>query len=338
MPGGPCRAPEMIPALQRIRALIVDMDGVLWRGDQPLPGLQDFFAYLERRPLAYVLATNNASREPAYYVAKLARLGVAVGEDRILTSALATADWLRGELPAQARLFVLGQEGLRQALLQAGFQVTTAALTAEPPGLSPEASPEPPLGEADPAAALPRANDRLASVEAVVVGIDFNLSYRALRDATLLIRHGARFIGTNGDLTYPSELGLVPGAGSILAALQAATGVAPTIIGKPERHLFEAALRLLGEPPDRTAMLGDRLDTDILGAQRVGLATILVTTGVDDEASARRVGIQPDLIVSSLQELVAHCTSLSESPAGRSSPTPGMGHGGPAGGPAPGAA
>ncbi len=294
-------------ALEHIDGLIVDMDGVLWLGDKPLPGLHAFFEWLTRRSVAYVLATNNASREPAFYTAKLARMGVVVTEDRILTSAMATADWLQRALPPRAKVFVLGEEGLHRALAGAGFQVVREAI-ARAPHENAHARrladlPDTP-GEPQTLSALPQAGDSLTAVDAVVVGIDFGLSYRALRDATLLIRRGARFVGTNGDLTYPSELGLVPGAGSILAALRAATGVEPIIVGKPEPHLFEAALRRLGLPAARTAMLGDRMDTDIVGAKRMGLATILITTGVDDATAARQAGLRPDLIVSGLDELV----------------------------------
>jgi 4-nitrophenyl phosphatase len=167
---------------------------------------------------------------------------------------------------------VVGQEGLAQALAAAGF-------------------------------VLAHPTDETA--DAVVAGIDFGLTYDKLRRATLFIRRGARFIGTNGDLTYPSEVGLVPGAGSILAAIQAATDVAPTVIGKPGRPMFDAAVARLGRPRERTAMLGDRLDTDILGAQRAGLKTILVTTGIDGRDAVEAKGIVPDAVYESLVELVA---------------------------------
>ncbi|HEX9925487.1 MAG TPA: HAD hydrolase-like protein, partial [Anaerolineae bacterium] len=119
----------------------------------------------------------------------------------------------------------------------------------------------------------------------------------------LLIRRGARFVGSNGDLTFPSEEGLTPGAGAILAALEAATGVAPIVIGKPERLMFDIAVQKLGSRPEQTAMLGDRLETDILGGQRAGLKTILVTTGVDTAETIPQKGIYPDAVFSGIQEL-----------------------------------
>jgi 4-nitrophenyl phosphatase len=131
------------------------------------------------------------------------------------------------------------------------------------------------------------------------------LTYTKLKHAALHIQQGARFIGSNPDVVYPTEEGLVPEAGTILAALQAATGVAPLIMGKPERFLFEIAAAKLGSQPAQTVMLGDRLDTDILGGQRAGLKTILMTTGVDAEAAIPAKGIRPDAVFGSLEALVA---------------------------------
>lgn len=258
--------------LSDLEALMVDMDGVLWLGDRPLPGLGEFFGFLEDQGLPYVLATNNASRTPSYYVERMAGYGVKVDEANILSSALATAQWMEGEFEAGARIYVVGQDGLREAIADAGFEVATDAH--------------------DP-------------VDAVVGGIDFTLTYDKLCDAVLLIGRGARFIGTNGDVNYPSELGLAPGGGAILAAIEAASGVSPTIIGKPNTPMFDAAVARLGRPRPNTAMIGDRLDTDILGAHRARLRTILVTTGVDDPTTIRETGIIPDAVYDDLPHLVA---------------------------------
>jgi 4-nitrophenyl phosphatase len=254
-----------------IKALAIDMDGVLWRGDMPLPGLSRFFEFLDRRRLPFVLATNNASKTPEQYQAKLARFGVAITPDHVLTSSLATAAYLRGEFNNGGCVYVLGGEGLRQAMRDAGFTVL---------------------------------EDASQPAEAVVAGIDFNLTYDKLKYATLLIQRGARFVGSNGDVTFPSEEGLYPGAGSILAAVQAATRVKPVVIGKPEPWMFEIAVQKMGSQVEQTAMIGDRLETDILGGQRSGLKTILVTTGVDNHQSIAQKQIQPDAILSGLDELV----------------------------------
>jgi 4-nitrophenyl phosphatase len=253
------------------KALIADMDGVLWRGNTPLPGLERFFDFIHDLSIPFMLATNNASKTVAQYEQKLAAFGVAIKPENVLTSSLATAAYLQRELPDRGRVYVVGQEGIYEAMHLAGFTVV---------------------------------EDHSQNVEAVVAGIDFKLTYEKLKSATLLIRRGARFIGTNGDLTFPSEEGLYPGAGSILAAIEAATGVKPITIGKPEPLMFEIAVEKMGRRPGETIMLGDRLETDVLGAQRTGLKTIMVTTGIDNEKTISEKGIKPDLVVSGLEELV----------------------------------
>jgi 4-nitrophenyl phosphatase len=256
-------------ALQNIRALIIDIDGTLWRGNTPMPGLAPFFSFLQRRGISFVIVTNNSVETPAQYQQKLAGFGVAIQLDNILTCSLATAEYLKREKNG-ATIYIIGESGLRQVMRQAGFTI---------------------IDDAD------------HTADAVIVGGDTALTYDKLKNAVLLIQRGARFIGTNPDLLVPTEEGLVPEAGTTLAAIQAATGVSPTVIGKPERMLFEMAVKKMGSNPNQTAMLGDRLDTDILGGQRAGLKTILLTTGVDNEQTIRQKEIYPDAVFSGLDEL-----------------------------------
>ncbi|MBN1991305.1 MAG: HAD-IIA family hydrolase [Anaerolineae bacterium] len=265
--------------LADIQALVIDMDGVLWRADTPLPGLIEFFDFLQHQAIAFVLATNNASKTPEQFLQKLAKFGVTtVRPEHILTSALATAAYLKQEYKNGAKVYVVGQEGLRQAMHHAGFTV------------------------------LP---DSSQPADVVVAGIDFELTYEKVKHAALLIGDGARFVGTNGDLTFPIEGGrFIPGSGSILALIEAATGVKPTTIGKPERYMFDLAMQQMGSTPARTAALGDRLETDIWGAQRAGLKTIMVLTGVDNEDSISLKGIQPDVIFEDIAELRQYWAAL----------------------------
>ena len=263
--------------LNDIHALVIDMDGVLWRGDTPLPGLTNFFDFLQSRSIPFILATNNSSKTPGQYLQKLTGFGVNIELEHVLTSSLATAAYLEQVLEDRAAVYVVGQDGLHQAMRNTGFTVL---------------------------------DDSSQPAAAVVAGIDFTLTYDKLKHAVLLIQRGARFIGTNGDLTFPLENGFAPGAGSILAAIQAATGVAPVIIGKPERVMFDLAMQKMGSIPEHTAMLGDRLETDILGGQRSGLKTIMVTTGVDNEDTVAQKDIHPDAIFSGVDELVQHWTAL----------------------------
>jgi 4-nitrophenyl phosphatase len=257
--------------LTGIRAVISDMDGVLWHGPLPLPGLADFFDFLDSRAIPVVLASNNSTATTAQYQQKLANWGLKVELDHILTCTLATVGYLKREFSPGAGLYVVGENSLRDAIRAAGFNLLA---------------------------------DASQPAEAVVVGGDCTLTYDKLKNASLLIRRGARFIGTNPDVLCPTDEGLVPEAGTILAAIQAATEVAPLVIGKPEPPLFELALTQLDSLPRQTVMLGDRLDTDILGAQRAGLKTILIKTGVDNEDSISQKGIQPDAVFNGLEELV----------------------------------
>ncbi len=236
-----------------IAGLICDMDGVLWRGDEPLDGLRMLFGWLHERQIPYMLVTNNSSRTQADYVAKLLTMGVeGVRPDQIITSSIATADYMRSRYPAGTRVYAVGMSGLRAALEEEGFEVLPSNETFYP--------------------------DYPAQV--VVSGIDFALSYNQLTTAALHLQYGADFIGTNGDVSFPIPQGESPGAGSILALLQTATGREPTVIGKPRAPMFESALQALNLSADSVLMLGDRLDTDIAGAQGVGMPTALVLTGV----------------------------------------------------------
>ncbi len=255
--------------LADITAVVSDMDGVLWRGDEPLPGLIEFFNLLHHRAVPYILATNNSSKSPADYIRKLNRLGVQdVPESVIMTSGLATAAYLRERHPAGTRVHVLGGDGLRQAMTQAGFTLV----------------------------------DSDAAI--VVSGLDWELNYEKLQRATYLIRAGALFVGTNPDTTFPMPEGQSPGAGSILAALAAATDQQPLIIGKPHTPMFEAALELLGHPASTTLMIGDRLNTDIVGAAQLGMRTALVLSGISTAAEIDGADVQPDMIFPNLLALL----------------------------------
>lgn len=255
--------------LSTLRHLILDMDGVLYRGDQAIPGTAGFLKFLRERGIGFVLATNNSTKTPEQYAAKLAGMGVTVHPDEMLTSAQATAGYLSRIARPGARVFIIGMDGLRTALGRAGFTLVEEG------------------------------------AEYVVVGMDFQVCYERLAQATLQIRAGARFIGTNPDLTFPSERGIVPGAGALLALLQAATGVTPTVIGKPETAMIEQAMARLGASAATTAVVGDRLETDVLAGRRAGLATLLVLSGITDRAMLARSTIQPDLIFDDVAHLHA---------------------------------
>jgi len=255
--------------LRALEAFLIDMDGVLYRGDTPVPGMQEFLKQLERNHVPHLFVTNNSSRTPEQYAEKLAEMGAPASPDRILTSALVTASFLARQATDGDRVLMIGHEGLEQALTRAGLRLTS----------------------------------EYEEATFVVAGIDRNLNWEKLARATLAIRRGARFLGTNGDRTFPTERGLEPGAGAVLALLEAASGVKPRIFGKPEPAMFDDALQRLETPAERTAMIGDRYETDILGASRAGLVTIAVTSGVYDQAFFQAQNPPPHAIFPSVAEI-----------------------------------
>jgi 4-nitrophenyl phosphatase len=252
----------------KIKALILDMDGVLWRGDQPIGDLPAVFDLIRRKSLLFTLATNNATMSIEQFVSKVANYGVHLQSFQVINSSEATAYYMKKRFPGGGAVFVIGEGGLIGALAEAGFY----------------------LAEKD--------------VLAVVAAMDRNLSYEKLARATLLIRAGTLFIGTNPDRTYPTPQGLVPGAGAILAALQAATDVEPLIIGKPQPEMYRLAMERMHVLPEETLVVGDRLETDIIGAQQLGCKTGLVLSGVTSADAASAWDPKPDFIEPDLTSLV----------------------------------
>jgi 4-nitrophenyl phosphatase len=252
-----------------IKGVICDMDGVLWRGETPLPGLHDFFALLEAQRIPYVLATNNASKTPEQYVEKLARMGIVTNAEHVLNSATAAADYLATQAGPETPVYAIGGPGTREALRLHGFTLTESA-----------------------------------PADYVVVGWDRELTWQKLATATLLIRDGAGFIATNPDRTFPMENGLVPGNGAQVAALITATDVTPVMAGKPGPLLYERALARMGVTAEETLVIGDRLDTDILGGLRLGTPTVLVLSGITRADELAGSPIHPDVVFDDLAALV----------------------------------
>lgn len=263
----------MHPAkLDLLRFLIIDMDGVLWRGTVPMPGLNEFVDLMRRRGIAFVLATNNASKSTTEYIQRLAKFGVRVEREEIMTSPQATAMYLAQHAP-DSRIYVVGEPGLTEELQEKGLTVV---------------------------------KDGLAEAAThVVVGLDRTLTYQKLVEACLLIRAGATFIGTNPDPTFPSERGLVPGNGAILAALEASTGIKPIIIGKPQVEMVTQSMKRMNAWPANTAMIGDRLDTDILAGANAGITTILVMSGVTSAEELATSPIRPDYVFDDIRDITA---------------------------------
>ena len=251
------------------RGFLVDLDGVVYHGDRVIPSAPGFFRFLRARGIPFLMTTNNSTLGPPQYVEKLARMDIEIAESEVLASADATASYLQEHAPAGARVYVIGEMGLRDAIQAAGLT----------------------LADTD--------------AQYVVVGLDRDLTFDKLTKATRLLRAGAFFVGPNPDTTLPTDDGLIPGAGSFHALLTAATGVRPHIIGKPEPTMLQIGCERLGLAPAETAMIGDRLDTDIVGGSRAGMRTILVLTGVSTLDEAAAAAVKPDHVFADLPALQA---------------------------------
>lgn len=240
-------------------SFIVDLDGVLRRGNRPIEGAQEVLDVMED----YLIVTNNSTRTSVMYSEELRKIGLSIPEKNIFTSARATALFLK-EKREYSTAWVIGEKGLLEEIEGIGYEITE-------------------------------------DCECVVVGLDRMLTYQKLETACLAIRKGAEFIGSNPDLTFPTERGITPGCGSILAFLEACTDKKPLVVGKPNKLIMDLALDRL---KDRSAyVIGDRLDTDILAGVNAGLRTILVLTGVETRESLRLSSIKPDFVFENLREL-----------------------------------
>lgn len=254
--------------MDNIRNLILDMDGVLYRGNQPIKGLSNSFHEIHRRDWNVVLATNNSTRTPKDHVQKLRAFGVSLNDTQIINSAEATAEYIKTNYPHCMRIYMIGENGLKEALLNHNFIISDD------------------------------------EVDAVVVGLDRSVNYEKLAKASFMIQNGALFIGTNPDDTIPTPQGIAPGAGTIIRALEVASSHKAEIVGKPKPMLFEIALNRLGSNPENTLVVGDRIETDIAGGKAAHCKTALVLSGVTKDVSLIDEKFYPDIIADNLEDLI----------------------------------
>ncbi len=254
-----------------IDGLVCDLDGVVYRGAEAIPGSVEALNRLRNDGVAIVYATNNSESTVQQYLDKLRGLGLEVEEEQIVTSAVVLAEVLRERNVAGRTALVVGGAGAVEAIEGLGVSILR----------------DPSADEAD----------------MVIVGLDVKFDYEALRRASTAVREGATLIATNSDASYPVAGGLWPGSGSILAAIEVASGGTAEVMGKPYRPMMESALRRL---PDAShiAMVGDRPDTDLAGATAMGWTTILVLSGVTTPEEVSALDPAPDLVLGSLAELV----------------------------------
>lgn len=258
--------------LPNIKGLIIDMDGVIWRDSQPIGDLPAIFKQITGCGLKFLFATNNATRTVDEYLDKLRGFGVIIEPRQVITAAMATGIYLREVYPDGCNIFVVGQPSLKRTLRGYGFTVVD------------ETSQE--------------------DVQVVIGLVDFDLSYAKLKHASLLIQGGCQFIGTNPDVTLPTPEGLVPGSGTVIGALEISSSTKATLIGKPKPLLYKMAIKQLDLHPEETLAIGDRLETDILGAQAAGIHNALVLTGASTLLQAQSYNPPPEIITQNLTELV----------------------------------
>lgn len=248
-----------------IEGIISDLDGVVYRGNAAISDAIEAFERWQASGLPFCFVTNNSTHTPEDIVRKLETFGLSIMPKDVVTSAIATAELIRTKYPDASRVYVVGAPSLVEAIAGVGLETT----------------------------------DR--KPEVVVMGLDRQITHEKLRIAVEAILNGAAFIGTNPDLLLPTANGFEPGAGAMLAAVDAATQVKPLIVGKPEAHMIESALARLGTARSSTLLIGDQIPTDIQAGKRAGLPTVLVTTGVPAREDSSLM--PPDFIVSSLGDI-----------------------------------
>jgi 4-nitrophenyl phosphatase len=247
------------------KGFLIDLDGTMYRGTEPIPEAIDFVKKLEEKGYPYLFVTNNSTKTPDQVSDVLVKMGVPATTEHIYTTSMASASVITEE-KQKARVLMVGEEGLRQSLLDYGHQIV----------------------EADP--------------DYVVMGLDREITYDKLARATLAVRNGATFIATNGDCALPTERGLMPGAGSLISVVTTSTGIKPTFIGKPESIMIEQALERIGVRKEEALMIGDNYDTDILAGIRANVDSLMVLTGVTEEKHLNNIDEKPTYVIQSLAE------------------------------------
>jgi len=260
----------MLPS--HIKALIIDMDGVIWKGDSPIGDLPTTFNHIRERGLKFVFATNNSTKTSEQYVERLKGFGVGVEPWQVITSSQAAAHAVAKKFSAGTKVFIIGEDGLRVPLEEKGFEIVAVK--------------------------------NASQAQAVVMGLDREVNFAKLSEATLLVRNGAPFYATNTDKTFPTPRGEIPGAGAWISVITTATNIEPIVAGKPFPFLMELSLEKLGTKKEETLVVGDRLETDIAAGQGVGCPCALVLSGLSTKEEAEKWSPKIDVITSNLSSLI----------------------------------
>ncbi|WP_130860237.1 TIGR01457 family HAD-type hydrolase [Gracilibacillus phocaeensis] len=251
--------------MKQYKGFLIDLDGTMYKGTEPIEEAISFVQKLEEKKLPYLFVTNNSTKHPRDVSEKLQSMGVPSTAEHVFTTSMATAHYLKEQKP-NGKVYAIGEEGLHLALEECGLE----------------------LVEED--------------ADFVVMGLDRTITYEKLTKGVLNIRSGAQFVATNGDVALPTERGFLPGAGSLISVLSVSTGVTPTFIGKPESIIVEQAIEVLGTTKQDTLMIGDNYDTDILAGIRADIDSLLVHTGVTTAEDLEVIEQQPTFTMNSLSE------------------------------------
>ena len=258
----------MLPAYT---TFLIDLDGVVYRGEELLPGAKEFVAWLDSHHKKYLFLTNNSFASETHVLQKLARLGISTNASHILGAGQAAVQYIAHRLPG-ATVYVVGEAPLIELVELHKLKV---------------------------------ANQDGHHADVVLVGLDRTFDYKKLTAAVLAVRAGATFVAINRDPLLPIEGGVIPGCGAMVAAIEAASSVKPEVVGKPQPMLVQEAMRLLHSQPDETVMIGDGLDTDIAGGKAASTHTLLVLSGKDSRENLTKSSIKPDHVYENLAAVVA---------------------------------
>jgi NagD protein len=253
-------------ALARKRGFVCDMDGVIYHGSRLLEGSKGFVSWLQSQGKRFLFLTNSSARSPRELHQRLLHLGIEVGEDHFITSAMATASFIAAQCPG-GRVYAIGDSGLYQALYEAGLSID-------------ESRPD-----------------------YVVVGETRSYNFEKIEIAIQLVLAGAKLIGTNPDLTGPTEKGIAPACRALIAPIEMSTGRQAYFIGKPNPLIMRHALQLLGCQREETVIIGDRMDTDIVAGIESGIDTALVLSGITNESDLQRYAYKPHYILKDVSEI-----------------------------------
>ncbi|GGJ62547.1 TIGR01457 family HAD-type hydrolase [Virgibacillus salexigens] len=247
---------------------LIDLDGTMYKGEEPIEAAADFVAALNAKQIPYVYVTNNSSKTQEAVAEKLTYMGTTANKDQVVTTSIATANYIKAQ-KHNASCYVIGEEGIHQAIQKKGLTITE--------------------------------NE---DCDFVVIGIDRDITYEKLAKASIAVRNGATFISTNGDVAIPNERGLLPGNGALTSVIARSTGIDPIFIGKPESIIIEEALNVLDLEKEEVVMVGDNYNTDIRAGIDAGIDTLMVFTGVTPFEAYASLEKAPTYFVHQLDEWI----------------------------------